>query len=360
MKKRDQFFDIAKGVGIISVVIGHCFPLAMRFVYSYHLLLFFFIAGYFYNKEKYEDDPFGNIVSKLKSNYFKYLFFSLLILFLHNFFFSLGVLDSYKYSLSELAKHAINLTMFIPNDSIAGALWFIPVMIYAVGLFGVIVYFGNRFKKETHSYIFTAFICFLLGVFGLYINERMLFLFQHVQTSILVMPVIFAGYSLAFAKKKNIFDFEKYLKWYGFIISTVLFLIILKLYPSLFIELSKNFIISKKVFFILGFTGIYMALSFSKIITNTKFLSRHFAWIGKYSFEIMALHFIIFKMIDYIYYNFNQAINLKAFPISDINIWYIYLVLGTYGSIFLAKLIYYFKDKIFNFFNILKKKEIIK
>lgn len=61
VKNHYIFFDIAKGIGIILVVIGHCIPDATAqggisspffkalhdIIYSFHMPLFFFIAGYF-------------------------------------------------------------------------------------------------------------------------------------------------------------------------------------------------------------------------------------------------------------------------------------------------------------------------
>ena len=58
IRKRNKDIDILKGIGIISVVIGHAlnteifksdFSEATRkFVYIYHLGIFFFCSGYFF------------------------------------------------------------------------------------------------------------------------------------------------------------------------------------------------------------------------------------------------------------------------------------------------------------------------
>lgn len=58
-QERDNFFDILKGIGIISVVLGHALcdyyfsePIqvaVLRFVYIYHLAVFFFVSGYFFH-----------------------------------------------------------------------------------------------------------------------------------------------------------------------------------------------------------------------------------------------------------------------------------------------------------------------
>ena len=51
-KKRLQWIDIAKGIGIILVVIGHCNPPARieKFIFSFHMPLFFFVSGYVYRQ----------------------------------------------------------------------------------------------------------------------------------------------------------------------------------------------------------------------------------------------------------------------------------------------------------------------
>ena len=49
--EKNPIYDIAKGLGIIAIVIGHCCPIkeVILFVYGYHLALGFFIAGATYH-----------------------------------------------------------------------------------------------------------------------------------------------------------------------------------------------------------------------------------------------------------------------------------------------------------------------
>lgn len=63
--KRNSTMDIVKAIGIISIVMGHCCYSIMipalnvsvgEFVYSYHLMVFFFVAGFFY-KRVYHEHP---------------------------------------------------------------------------------------------------------------------------------------------------------------------------------------------------------------------------------------------------------------------------------------------------------------
>lgn len=54
---RDTTFDIMKGVGILMVLVGHVWkeliPLTHQFIYTFHMPLFFIVAGYF--SKSYEE-----------------------------------------------------------------------------------------------------------------------------------------------------------------------------------------------------------------------------------------------------------------------------------------------------------------
>ena len=53
MKNRDNTFDVMKGIGILAMVIGHCpIPLFFeKFIFVWHVPMFFMISGYFFKKE---------------------------------------------------------------------------------------------------------------------------------------------------------------------------------------------------------------------------------------------------------------------------------------------------------------------
>ena len=54
--KRDNFIDFLKGVGIFLVILGHHQNSINGWIYSFHMPLFFLLAGVFHkNEEKYFD-----------------------------------------------------------------------------------------------------------------------------------------------------------------------------------------------------------------------------------------------------------------------------------------------------------------
>ena len=57
MLKRIEWIDIAKGMGIIYVVLSHVYsiPAALsNYIYSFHMPLFFFLSGYLFFENKYK------------------------------------------------------------------------------------------------------------------------------------------------------------------------------------------------------------------------------------------------------------------------------------------------------------------
>ena len=62
--QRELKYDIAKGIAIILVIVGHghCIsPLTLSFIYSFHMPLFFFASGYIAVKTCRLDDIRGGV-----------------------------------------------------------------------------------------------------------------------------------------------------------------------------------------------------------------------------------------------------------------------------------------------------------
>ena len=78
-----KFWNIVKGIGILSVVIGHCCSFLVPFVYLFHLTIFFFVGGYLYSEGKYGDSPYSLLVSRLKSSWKKYVLFGIFFILIH-------------------------------------------------------------------------------------------------------------------------------------------------------------------------------------------------------------------------------------------------------------------------------------
>lgn len=90
-EKRIDYLDIAKGIGIILVVLGHSFPDAsytvgiqnpickviFELIYTFHMPLFFFISGYLSPKLVIQKEK-KMILKRISSLLIPYLFMSML------------------------------------------------------------------------------------------------------------------------------------------------------------------------------------------------------------------------------------------------------------------------------------------
>jgi fucose 4-O-acetylase-like acetyltransferase len=82
MSKRIEYLDIAKGIGILLVVLGHndfevISLFAQRLIYSFHMPLFFFLSGYFLNTAI----PFFDFIKKRFNALLKPFFFTILLIY---------------------------------------------------------------------------------------------------------------------------------------------------------------------------------------------------------------------------------------------------------------------------------------
>lgn len=331
-KSRSSFWDIAKGLGIITIVLGHSCYFAVAFVYLFHLALFFFISGYLYSEKKYGDSPFSFFSARLAGAWPRYVFYTSIFVLAHNFFLNHGL-----YAGTELYNHTKMLTAIASNVSfsgaepVQGALWFIPVWLVASGLFAGTVWFGRRFSALLGRPGLKLWLMALanagIGLVGVFLNMRKCGIPYNLQTSFLVVPVYFFAYLL----RLYVPDFKKYATWYGAAVSAAaLYLINKKLH--ILIELA-SMTIPGLWFYVISLIGIYFILALAVLAEKLKPVSSLLSFLGRYSFEIMAIHFAVFKLIDLAYAKLwlnDIPENLPAFPISFTHeLWFFYLIGGT-------------------------------
>jgi len=131
MEKRIEYIDIAKGIGILCVVLGHVnlWDKLDMLIHGFHMPLFFFVSGYLF---KVTDIRYF-ILKKIKTLLWPYLLFYLLNLV---------------------------LSPFVEGMPIGGGTWFLLALFYAEVIYYIVVYLA---KKE----IYIDIICFCITILGL-------------------------------------------------------------------------------------------------------------------------------------------------------------------------------------------------
>lgn len=345
------FWNILKGIGILSVVIGHSFAFLGPFVYLYHLPLFFFIGGYLYKEEKYGDNPMSFFISKVRSNWKRYAIYCTIIILFHNFIYG------NKYHLQEFLYSICQSFFFVSPESLVASLWFVEIFIIASTIFGIIVYFSRKLinylnieYKETLKSILIVVFSLAFGFLGYYFMQRGLQIYNGAQKAFLIVPFFTVGYLV----KKYIRDLNKILRIYIFI-HCLIILIYFSFYHVIYIDLAYEKIGNIGGYYLLAIVGIYFCLYLSKIFSKLICIKDLFNNLGKYSFEIMAFHLLVFRLIDLVYFNFNRFDDyslVNNFPYSFSELWPVYIVLGTCLPAMCFYLIDKYKGKVFKYLRI--------
>lgn len=169
-KKRCSWLDIAKGVGIIFIVIGHVLRdgIIRTYIYSFHVPLFFMLMGFTFKCE--------NIKSFSRKKFFRnlvpYYFWSILSIIIYLIMITLFSLDSDGGSTSFL----MNFLGMIYANSRNGLmrwnlpLWFIPCMIgvsYCVLLLEKCIFFNGKYNLMPKNRLYVRiFLIVLFAIIG--------------------------------------------------------------------------------------------------------------------------------------------------------------------------------------------------
>lgn len=185
---RNSIISIAKGIGIILVVIGHAEgpELVTNFIYTFHMPLFFITAGYFFSK-KYVDDPWTFIGKRFKGLYLPFLKWSMLFLLLHNLWFEWGILNeqygnweggvTHPYTFKGAVLRAILMVTSMSgyDEFMAGAFWFFRgLLVASIGF--LIVYkllLSNKKMTEDVALLIITAGCIAFTALHIWTNVKL-------------------------------------------------------------------------------------------------------------------------------------------------------------------------------------------
>lgn len=139
--KRKQSFDIMKGIGIIAMIVGHiCSPEVGRYIYLWHMPLFFLISGYFFREKGMKDC----LKSNTKSLLIPYMLTAILLtLFKIALVFS-GHDGSVTNALLSIFVGAESIQNSCFSDYQIGAIWFLLALFWCRTIFN---YLSTRYSR---------------------------------------------------------------------------------------------------------------------------------------------------------------------------------------------------------------------
>lgn len=157
-KKRLDYLDMVKGIGIILVVLAHstfCNESVLTVITSFHMPLFFIVSGILLHYTKEEEKPFSRIIlNKARTMLIPYITFSVVCLSINYY---------YVWKHPEIFGMDLIEKSFLQIGSLYGisVLWFLPALFLGELIFLLI--------RKHFSKVLTAIICLLLGVASIYL-----------------------------------------------------------------------------------------------------------------------------------------------------------------------------------------------
>lgn len=306
MMNRNVTVDIAKAIGIILVVMGHAnFAPASpgRFFY---MPLFFFLTGYLSSFNQ----PFKVfLTNKIKSLYLPFLICELAFIALHNFFYTIGILEN-QYTLSSFLSSVLHVFLFDSSELMLAPLWFMTALFVVNMLSYGLCFFARKTHFASSWLLGITFLLMLLGVYSTRFQIISLLWSYNFKEGVNVILVAlffcYLGYVVKNAGK---------IRFSSLIITLVgvLYLYVAKLVLHLAVDMRVNGY-SNVIFWLLAcFLGIYSVMYMAQKLSQLPNVSGLLAYVGRNSLIILFLHIISFKLVGLIQVHlFNYPIDLLA------------------------------------------------
>lgn len=340
INNRIDMIDIAKGIGIILVVLGHCLPsdsYLRNIIYSFHMPLFFILSGLITKNISKENNILCAIMfqKKLLITYFIYSGIAI------TFDIIVKVLILNEYSITTIIWEIYQtVSLFGVN-----VLWFISTIVIAK----IIFYFMLNYMSANVCGVVSGVSFVLVGVLGRYISMDLM------STSLLGMLIYFP--LIAFIRPIGMVVFLS-IGYYGrpilkiitnplkiqnrFFMALLGFLlisvnIVLTQYNGV-IDLHYVQIDNILLMFLLSFTGSISIIFISALISPKFIIGKVLSLLGRKSIFIMLVH-------EYLLVNRIIADILNIFSIDN---FFIQIVLVLFVSTVLAILFVPFLTKCIN------------
>lgn len=281
--QRIEWIDMAKGYGIIFVLIGHCdMPILTDYIYAFHIPLFFFLSGYVYNI-KYDFATFTS--NKVRRMVIPYFCLCIPMIFCELYFGDRGTIDlngilseTYDFVLQE--RHT--------------TLWYLSTLILLVFVMYPIVKLNIKYQVV---FVIASSICGLLLW-----KYKILALPWNFDAVLVVLPFFFAGYYVR--KRYGSLSFLQSDKTNA-LLASMAFTIITIFITYWNLRLSGNKV---DIFFstfgiewlsyIAAYIGIFACILFSMLYINNII-----SYIGRHSLLFFAWHqSIIIPLLSHLYW----------------------------------------------------------
>lgn len=289
MSKRIEYIDIAKGIGILLVVMGHndfaaVSPFFYKVIYSFHMPLFFFLSGYFLNTTI----GFGDYFKRRFNTIMKPYFFTIFIIYFVSI--SFGKVG-FRTALTRIAKSLYGAGYYL--DWVQ--LWFLPhlfvVCLYAFVFYAILAKVNNR-------YVRWLVLLLTLGIASLFLYSFYPFSFSAFgrEYEFFGLPfsldlVLLSGFFFILGSEARHVTSEKLFENVYLLIATGALMIALNVFTYAPIDFNTRTFSSFPINTLQAVTGILFVLALSRQIEmRVRWLASLFKYFGKISLILLLFH----------------------------------------------------------------------
>ncbi len=325
-EKRLNSIDIAKGIGIILVVIGHTnTPFGIgKVIYQFHMPLFFILSGFFY-KDDYIKTPLVFLLGSLKRLYGPFVINGLRLFFI-GLLLSYLILGTTGFSFLGGLKYILLIISGLNSPQFGGgAFWFLR----ALFILRFLYLFLNLIINKIENNSLKNFIIFVSVFVFLIIGYKTQFPYT-ISSTFIALFFYYVGNLYA----KN----QKYIKMNVFLLIPAIAVVICSSFINK-VDLAYNTYTYFSLFLLTSICGSYTILFVSEKIKQNYILE----YIGQKSLSIMIFHFLSFVTINLvIVFLYDLPIDrILDYPtIKEYRWWWLlYSVVGVIIPLFIDKII---------------------
>ena len=290
MKKRIKWIDIAKGMAIILMIVGHTIPYNTFniFIFSFHMPLFVILSGITYKMPKDKNKIKNRIKKYIKQLLIPY-FFTLLICTI------LFTLSNNTFSLLSIIKqffknliwgNGCDYTLFGINFIGVSPIWFLIALFFSKLIFDIINYKINS-KDISNNLIIYSF----LALIGIMIG-KFIWLPQNLDLVLVFLLYLYVGfifnkYTKNIEKHKTIMFIVCFIIWttcLGFNLNIEL---AVRSYPYGFLTIIESICAS------------YCIIELCKAFEKSDILQIVLTKIGMISLIVLCIHSIEYVIVDW-------------------------------------------------------------
>lgn len=331
-KERDLTIDIVKAIGIFCMVAGHSAWPFTHFVYLFHMALFFIASGYCY-KEDYSYDKIGVrrfIKRKIITLWFPYVLWTTIYSVLHNFFIHINIYTdnpllleyvrgkytkiTMPWTIWDVAKNILKAMLLHGGTQLGGAFWFLATLMEVSICYCVIDFllrniFKNDYKK---TFAFQWIISIMFLVIG-YISYKIKYTCAGLDKMFSYYILFHGGFTM-----KNLTKYRKELSYTTHIVILIMNFVVLLFCNKIgTIELGGNSYMNPVYFLIVSFCGWQFVYEIAFMMEKNNYSKKLLACIGQNTLPVVILHFLCFKLVNYIgvLFNHQPLFLIAAFPI---------------------------------------------